>query len=185
MVVLLVAFVGCSSGRGESTRIRGEDILVATDQVRERLAGSDFLARRGPGDAEIRLAPGRLRNLSNDRLGKGDQLVAVRRVLGDQGLLELLKAKNVRVIMPPKEAEAYAAELARAPEAFRATLPTHALRAEFRSLSRAGTESASQPSNVRKDTFIVDYSILDMASSAIVWQDSFEITRVARGLLVD
>jgi hypothetical protein len=184
-VILGLTFAACSNNKGQSTRLTGEDILVATDQVREKLASSSFLAERTPADGALRLAPGRVRNLSNDRLSKGDQLVAVRRVLADQGLQDMLRAKQILVIMPPKEAEAYADDLLAQPEEFRAVAPTHAFRAEFRSLTRAGGDRAGDISSVRQDFFLVDYSILDLASSRVVWTDTFEVSRRATGLLLD
>lgn len=185
LLVCALLLPACSNNKGQSTRLIGEDILVATDEVREKLASSAFLAERTPGDAPVRLAPGRVRNLSNDRLSKGDQLVAVRRVLADQGLQDLLLSKGIAVIMPPKEAEAYADELLAQPEAFRAVAPTHAFRAEFRSLTRAGGDRAGDIADVRQDYFLVDYSILDLASSRVVWTGTFEVARRATGILVD
>lgn len=184
-LVIATCNIGCAGGKPQTTRLTAADILIATDVVREKLAASPWLASRNETSPELTLEAQPATNLSNERLSRADRSVVVSRVVTDPGVLELLHSKNVQLVSPQGAANVlarYASVIAHAEPA----PPTHALRAEVRTLTRQASESASSaPASLRTDTYSVSYSIVDIRRGQVVWADDFEFKRVARGLTAD
>jgi len=104
-LVLLLAGVlagagACSSGP-RSTRFTAADLVLTTDELREALASSSFLASRDGDSPRAVLMPLEFENGSNERVSRVDQWAMMTRVLHAPGMIELLADHNVAVRMPP------------------------------------------------------------------------------------
>lgn len=183
---LAAAAAGCQTtpGRaaGRTTRFQPADIVIAADEVAQQFAQSPFLRSRGSDAPLAVIQPGRTVNRSSDRLSPVDRYGAIARVLTSQEMLDLLRAKNVAVQMAPEQAvllERYGFEVP--PPTME---PTHVLEASFGSIVRAA-EGRRGLAEQRRETFLIDYRLVEVDSRRIVWQGQQEFTRYAYGLLAD
>ncbi len=179
---------GCAAPAAErTTALRGTDLVLATDTVAQALGASDFLQGRGPQSPPIVLRPDPMENLSDTRLTPGDAWAAMARVLFASGMIELCRGRGVVVQMPPLATEGLARAGITINEPAAELAPTHVLRARLRSLTRAGSAAGrlAAESAERKDTYLFEYTIVDLATRGVVWAGSAELARVARGSVVD
>lgn len=174
-----------------TTLLRASDIESFSADAVQQLAASPFIASRGPDAPRIVLQPQPMRNLSDNRLSQGDQWAAMSKVLFSSQMLALLASKNIDLQMPAIETTRLArAGLTRA-EPPATTAPTHAFTATLRSLSRAEDAKARDPGATgaraggRKDTFLVEYAIIDLASRRVEWTGQSTLARIAHGSLID
>ena len=161
-------------------------MLGASASIADQLARSSFLAGRTGTSPAVRLGLGELVNASNERLSDLDRRAMVTGVLLEPRTLELLGSKNVSVVLPPasaSELERYG--VAGAGGAASESAATHAVSAEFGSLTRAGAKGRFRPADARKDVFLVDLAITELSTRSAVWAGRAEFARAARGLLVD
>ena len=189
LLTLLLAACGPSAA-DRSTALRGTDLVLTTDTVAQQFAASEFLRARTPeaaARAPMLLRPDPLENLSDTRLTPGDQWAAISRVLFNNQMIALLREKNIAVQMPPFATEGLARAGVTINEPPAAIAPTHVFRSRLRSLTRAGSAAGSlaAQSSQRKDTFLFEYTIIDMETRAVVWSGSTELARVATGSIVD
>lgn len=184
-VAVIVAAGGCSSGP-KSTRVQTADIDQGIPKVRESLAESAFSKSRDGASAPAVLVALRPDNLSNERLSESDQAVPVSRVLLDPGVMELLRSKNVRISVTPGERDrlVYFDPGSPPPGLRPEDRPTHGLKTEYRSRTRAASLS-SGPTDARRDFFNVTYTIVDLRSGKTEWAADFDISRVGFGLVAD
>jgi len=196
ILLSVIALPSCAQPRTRSTTVlTAADMEISANEVRQDLASSDFLAGRTPDSPPIILQPDRLQNYSNERLSYADKLAAVTRLLYDRAMQELFQQRNVAVLLPLKDrwrAARIAPDVDVDPfEAYgmdhpgSGLTPTHALHARFDSITRTGAERQGDAADVRSDLFVVEYSIVDLATRRTVWTASSLIKRVAHGSLVD
>ncbi len=173
-----------------STALRGTDLVLTTDNTVQQFASSEFLRLRTAetgAQNPIILRPDPMENLSDTRLTPGDQWAAISRVLFSGGMIDLLREKHIAVQMPPLATEGLARAGITINEPPAAVAPTHVFRSRLRSLTRAGAAAGSLASQQaqRKDTFLFEYTIIDLATRAVVWTGSTELARIATGSVVD
>ena len=201
MGVLSAALVcGCASTArrgGETTRLTGSDVLEAADELRDQLATSEWLASRTTGEhLPVWLQPTELENRSSERLTRGQRLALVTRVLYEPGVLELLRERDIAVLMPPTDESALRPLLPPQDQArydrltargqvYRPTEPTHLPSGRISSISRAAAVRGFGPADERKDVYLVDLTVSDAETREVVWTGSYTIARVASGLLID
>ncbi len=147
--------------------------------------------------------PGEFNNISTERIGEADRWVMISRVLYDEGIFELLRSKNVSIVMPEQrrrlfERFAIADAAGRnvtlddgsvvfepAPVAFaEQPIATHAINTTFLSATRSATDN-DDDANERKDLFVVQTEIVDLGSGRAIWSGQTQFARVARGLILD
>lgn len=178
---------GCASTprRDASTRLRWEDVDVAVNDVRDQLAESDFLAGRGEDAGAVRLVLRRVENISSDRIPVGEQWSMVSRVVSHRGMQELLRERGVTIQLPPEKVALLEREGFDVPALEPEHSPTHAMRAQIASATRAGAESGGGPADVRKDYYLITFTIEDLQGREVLWQGASEFAREARGVLID
>lgn len=190
-LTFILAPGACSpSPADRSTALRGTDLVLTTDTVAQQFASSDFLRARtaeAAAQSPILLRPDPLENLSDTRLTPGDQWAAISRVLFNNNMIALLREKNIAVQMPPLATEGLARAGITINEPPATIAPTHIFRSRLRSLTRAGSAAGSLASQAtqRKDTFLFEYTIIDLQTRAVVWSGSAELARLATGSVVD
>lgn len=195
--------------QASSTAITADLLIEATDDFRNQLAASDWLAQRTNASTTINLQPDRVRNLSNERLTPGAQRALLSRILFAPGMLELMRTKNINLLnfAAPTEATSAAsfagpAENNLGPPMPSASVtfgpkPTHFLNAEFRSISRAAAQTgrpipddpsglrAGQTADVREDLFLIDTTIVTTDRRNVVWQGEVVMKIAAIGELIN
>lgn len=171
---------------GRTSISDSQAILSAADQVRQSLAGSEFLKGRTPQSPEIRLLCDRLENFSSDRLSVTDRLAAVWALVSDDGMLELLRERNVKVYFAPRSDDALGAVIGpdwrkwSSPQE-----PTHVLSARFFSMVRDSSSTPGQLADARTDDFTVSFAIVDNATGAQAWSGQARYRRTSKGLQID
>jgi hypothetical protein len=194
---LLVLTAGCASGP-RSTRVQPADVDRGLPAIKQSLAESSFITRRDGSSSQAILVALRPSNLSNERLSESDQRVPVSRVLLDPGILDLLRASNVRVSATPAERDRLVYWTTQSagdstggwedralPPVRPEDWPTHGLKTEYRSRTRIASLSGNSPADARRDFFNVAYSIIDLKTGSVEWAGEFDVSRVGFGLLAD
>jgi len=128
-------------------------------------------------------------NLSSDRLSKVDCWGITTRILYQGNVVEELRARNVLIVAEREVVRGYLERYdmtgGRAVEAERQGLAaTHVLRSQVRSLTRAGSEGRGI-ADTRADTYVIDYTLQEVANGKIVWNTSTTLRRVGLGRLAD
>ena len=171
---------------GRTSTSDSRAILSAADQVRQSLASSEYLKGRTPQSPEIQLLCDRLENFSSDRLSVTDRLAAVWALVSDDGMLELLRERNVKVYFAPRSDDALGAVIGpnwrnwSSPQE-----PTHVLSARFFSMVRDSSSTPGQLADARTDDFTVSFAIVDNASGAQAWSGQARYRRTSKGLQID
>lgn len=183
VLAVLAGALGCAAAPERSTVLQAGDLIATTDTMVQALAGSPWLAGRTPETRpEIVLRPDELRNLSDTRLSPAEQWVAVSRVVMSPAMLSMFRERAVIVQMPPRPGDRAGLSVA---EPLATITPTHTLRPTLRSLTRAASVTPGAQNAGRKDVYLFEYSIIELANRSIVWSGSTELARVASGSLVD
>ena len=184
----LLLIAGCAGTPApRTTLLQARDIESTTTDVREALASSEWLATRSSTSDPALLQPQPLVNISDNRLTPGDEWAAMSRVALNPAILDLLAGKNIRVQMPALVNDRLGGVSAQSIEPAASIAPTHLLSATLRSLTRAADQRGrlSGESTVRKDTFLVEYTVTDVRTRTVVWSHTSRFARVAEGSLVD
>ncbi|MEM1166302.1 MAG: hypothetical protein AAGI30_08430 [Planctomycetota bacterium] len=183
---VMVASPGCQSAAPttgvRTTLIQADDIIEITNSVRTSFASSPFFTSRSATSVPITIEPGRVTNVSNERLTGGDQRAMLTRVLYEPGIHRQLASRNIRLLRPTESPELLNQSWA---TYFSQTPPTHVLNAQFSSASRQAAVGDTLSPDARSDLFIVDYTLVELASRDVVWSDQFELKRFATGRTID
>ncbi len=180
----LVSFTGCAAPSRTST-YDSAALLSSAESVREAFASSTFLSGRSQSSPEIRLLVDKLENFSSERLTRTDQLATVWRVVSDDGVLDLLRQRNVRVYFAPRDDDALARVVgANYRDWSSPDKPTHILNARFNSITRGSSLSGSL-TDQRADDFLLNFNIIEDASGAQLWSHTARFKRSSFGTQVD
>ena len=180
-----VSVSGCRSG-GETTVLTHDDLDVATQEMANSLAGSAFLADRGPDSPPIIVTINKVENLTSDIIPPAEQWMLMARLQGSVPIQHLSRQKNIRFQIPPERRELLASHGAvLAPDQDPAYLPTHVMKAIYRSSTRTVRDDEDGLIDRRQDYYTLQYQISGIETRQIVWEDSFEFKREAAGLIID
>lgn len=194
LVFTIAVHAGCGS-QVRSSAYTAADMEMSVIEVRDQLASSRFLSARDADSTPMVLMPTRMANYSNERFSRVDQWAAISRVFLEPDVLELLRSKNISVVLPMdgqrvthsysvREGESGAGLDYMSAEVSAA--PSHFINARFSSITRASEEDSGDGlADVRKDLFLMEYTIVDARSRETVWAGSTEFARVAHGLLAN
>lgn len=179
--------VGCASvRRGGSTRFTVSDVEFSAGELRRELLASALLAGRSRGSEPLVIVAGEAVNLSAERLPEADRWGVVSMILYDPQVRTAFEARNVQVHLTPEKRRLFRRYVLPGSGADPYDLPadTHLFNVAFRSIRRAGATEAAI-ADVRKDVFVVEAEITDLATGRVVWSGSTRFARAARGLLLD
>lgn len=183
-VVAGALLAGCAPVPRRHTRLEAGDLEALVQHMVQSLAASDFLEQRTARSAPIRIVIDKAENLSSDIVTESEQWMVVARVRGAIPLVEFSRTKNIVFQITPQRYKTlrragYTDDLG--PD----DPPTHTMAATFRSLRRAGSAGRRGVSNLRADTYYMEFRIVDLRTRAVVWIDEFSFTRQAQGLMID
>jgi len=175
---------GCA-GPSRTSTYDSAALLSSAESVREAFASSTFLAGRNASSPEIRLLVDKMENFSSERLTRTDQLATVWRVVSDDGVLELLRQRNVRVYFAPRDDDAMARVVGANYRAWSSPdRPTHILNARFNSITR-GQSLAGSLTDRRDDDFLLNFNVIEDATGAQLWSHTARFSRASVGTQVD
>jgi len=191
--------LGCATSTPHTTRLADADLTQVVLDMRAQLGESDFLAHRTADSPEARLVLRRVENLSTDRITIAEQWSLAARVLSEPEMQHLLRSKNVILQLPPEKIrllETYGQSTSNPqsgtlfPSLQPENQPTHLLRSQIASATRAGAVETSRSlhtpqTNIRKEYYLLTYVIEDLQSRELLWQGTAELAREAEGTVVD
>lgn len=184
--VAACVLAGCNTApKARSTRLADADLTQAVLSVREQLAASRFLRERDGSSPAARLVVRRVENISMDRIPPAEQWSLVSRVLSHRGMQELLRSRNIEVQLPPEKVRLFEEEGLEFPDMLAEDEPTHVIEAQIASGTRAGSLARSRDADIRKEYYLVSFTIEELDSREVLWQGSAEIAREAEGTIVD
>lgn len=183
--MMVACLAGCQAG-GETTELRHDDLNVATTEMAASLAASDFLAGRGPDSPPIVITINKVENLTSDIIPPAEQWMLMARLPGSMPIRQLSRDKNVRFQIPPERRKLLAdADVRLTPEQEQDYVPTHVMKAVYRSSTRTARDKGDGHIDRRQDYYTLAYQITDTRGRNIEWEDSFEFKREAAGLIID
>lgn len=183
---LLLGAPGCASAaQARTTRLASADLDQAVLELRDELAASRFLAGRGGGSEPVRLVLRRVENISSDRVPVAEQWSLASRVISHPGMQEMLRARNVLVQLPPEKIALLERGGLEFPALEPEDRPTHVMRAQIASGTRAASLAGGRAADIRKDYYLVTFVVEDLTSREVLWQGDAELAREAEGSLID
>ena len=183
--VMVVLLIGCRSS-GKSSTLTHDDLNEVTERMAASLAASDFLADRSADSHPIVVTINKVENLTSDVLPPAEQWMQAARLRGSLPLQRLQREKNIRFQVPPErlklvEGAGYDAT----PEDRQRYVATHLMKAVYQSSTRVSREGEGGHVESRGDTYTMRYQITEIESRRVVWEDSFEFKREAKGVAID
>jgi hypothetical protein len=173
-----LTLAGCASSGPKSTVLTASDLDTTTAVMAQKLSDSRLLAERTPDSPKMVIAISKVQNLSSDIITEGEQWSLMEKVRGSLPIVQLGLQKNVTFVIPAEHLRSAQAKGTLPSDFASGRKPTHEMDATFRSATRSGGLD-------RTDAYLVEYRITDLGSGELVWDETFEFKRVARGLSYD
>lgn len=168
---------GCSSPP-RSTELTTSDLDQTAAEMAAKLTSSRFLADRTPDSPKMVIAISKVENLSSDIITESEEWSLMQRVRMSLPIVQLGQQKNLVFVIPAEHLKAGMARGSFDEDFAKGRKPTHEMDATFRSATRSKGKD-------RTDAYLVEYRITDLHTGELVWDESFEFKRVARGLSYD
>jgi hypothetical protein len=180
------AVSGCASAaQAKTTRLAHSDLEQAVLEIRAELSESRFMAERGPDSPEARLVLRRVENVSTDRIPASEQWSLASRVIAHPGMQELLRSKNVAVQLPPERIAMLERGGIEFPDLEPEDRPTHLMRAQIASGTRAASLAGGRRADIRKEYYLISFAIEDLQEREVLWQGDAELAREVQGSVID
>lgn len=184
-LLLAPALAGCAATPRASDRLDITEFTGAWPNAARSLAESSWLAGRTADSPKMVLVQAPLKNLSMERLTRADQAGLVDRLLFAEGVQQLLREKNVRVVVPPDEYARMQKYLTAPHVIVMDDRPTHVLNTTVDSIVRTKGTTSDAGAFGRKDAVSINFTITALQSSEVLWSNRWEFVRRAEGLLAD
>ncbi len=168
----------CAAAPPKTTVLTTDDLDATTKDMAAKLASSKFLAERTPESERMVIAISKVENLSSDIITESEEWSLMQRVRDSLPIVDLGKQRNLVFVIPAEHLKAGQAKGAYDAEFAKGRKPTHEMDATFRSATRAVGKD-------RTDAYLVDYRVTNLSSGALVWSETFEFKRVAKGRSYD
>lgn len=168
LCVAALSLSGCGAPpRINTTALTPADIVNMTDQMAAGLAASPVIASRGPDSEPWVFTLDQVTNRTEQLMDEGERWGTMVRFRAQLAQTMLARERNIRFVLPASQWQRYATdEFAAAPEA--RLIPTHALRAEFRSDTTSSVAG-------RSDFYLCAFQLLDLRDGSLVWEDAYEV----------
>jgi hypothetical protein len=177
---LVAGFVlgACATAPPKTTVLTTDDLDATTKDMAAKLASSKFLADRTPQSERMVIAISKVENLSSDIITESEEWSLMQRVRDSLPIVDLGKQRNLVFVIPAEHLKEGQAKGAYDAEFAKGRRPTHEMDATFRSATRAAGMD-------RTDAYMVEYRVTNLASGELVWNETFEFKRVAKGRSYD
>jgi hypothetical protein len=192
-VILVTSTLACGVMLGgceyapKATRLQPADLMLVSAEAGRSLVSSPVLAGRDASSPRMVIRPEAATNLSSDRLSRVDRWGITTRILYQGNLVEELKNRNVIIVAEREVVRGYLDryDMTGGREVASGLQATHVLASQVRSLTRAGGAGGEGVADTRADTYVIDYTLQEVASGKIVWNASSTLRRVGVGRVAD
>jgi hypothetical protein len=158
---------GCAAPKVNTTTLTAADIVKMTDQMAADLAASPAIARRSADSEPWVFTLDEVTNRTEHLMDEGERWATMVRFRSRLAESMLAKECGIRFVLPAAQWRLYAEPEYRAALENR-LIPTHTLRAEFRSDT---TTSIAH----RADHYLCAFQLADLRDGQVVWEDAYEV----------
>lgn len=178
LVAMITGLGGCGTPpRAHTTFLRSVDLVSMTDEMSMSFAQDDRLQTRSAADDRWVISIDRIVNHTNQIIPTREKWLYIARLRAQLAQSRIADDKAIVWVIPPERWADVADELGQAPDALRMT-PTHVLTGTFEALT-------STSGRGRTDTVVCAYSLNDLRTGQIIWEDHWEVKRRASGITYD
>jgi hypothetical protein len=171
-ITLLGMSLGCcATPRIQTTQLTSTDVVQMTDEMTASLTGDEFVSSRTPDSEPWVFSIDRVRNLTEHPMSMNQRWATMVRLRSRLAQTEFARERSITWILPPDLWQQYAPD-SYEPAAQR-RLPTHSLHATFYSDTTSSLAG-------RSDAYLCAFTLTDLATGQIVWEDSFEVKYTQR-----
>jgi PBP1b-binding outer membrane lipoprotein LpoB len=166
LLALGAAVPGCATPNPSTTRLTSTDLVTMTDEMTSSLLRDEVIGQRTPDSERWVISIDRVRNLTEHPMTMQERWATMARLRARMAQTDFARQRNIAWILPPDLWQQYGADTYN-PRAQR-QLPSHSLHATF--YSDTVTSLAG-----RSDAYLCLFTLTDLASGQIVWEDRFEV----------
>jgi hypothetical protein len=157
----------CAAPRINTTTLTAADIVRMTDEMAADLAASPAIAQRNAASEPWVFTLDQVANRTEHLMDESERWGTMIRFRSRLSESFLARERHIRFVVPAVEWRRYAdAEFRANPDA--RLVPTHALRAEFRS-------DTSTSARHRSDYYLCAFQLVDLRDAQLVWEDAYEV----------
>jgi hypothetical protein len=170
-LVLMIAaglLAACSSPQISTTRLSSADLVAMTDRMAASLRASPAVASRSADAAPWFIAIDRLVNQSSDIVPDGQKRAFLARLRALLSQTPALAQRQIIFIASADRRDELSSLATGVPTD--SPRPTHELIATLYSVSSADPRH-------RSDAYLAAFSLLDLATAQVLWEDSYEVKR--------
>ena len=182
LLIVCLMLVACGPKK-QTTRMQLDDFNAAAAAMAQSLAASQWLRDRSSNSPPIIVTINKVQNLTDDIMTPAEQWMFIEKVRTTLPIQQLRETKNIHFQIPPEQQARLQADGFNLPPDT-APQPTHLMTAVFLSAPRVVRNREAQIDR-RQDYYYMEYTVTDIATRKMVWSDTFEFKREARGLLID
>lgn len=165
-----LALSGCAAPRIETTRLTSTDVVKMTDEMTASLTGDELIAQRTDASDEWVVSIDRVRNLTEHPIPMRERWATMARLRSRLAQTEFARERSIAWILPPDLWQQYDAATY-SPGVRR--LPTHSLHATFYSDTISSLD-------MRADSYLCAFTLTDLSTGLVIWEDSFEVKYTQR-----
>ncbi len=171
LCALGVVLGGCAAPRIQTTQLTSTDVVQMTDEMTASLTRDEFISTRSPSSEPWVFSIDRVRNLTEHPMSMNQRWATMARLRSRLAQTDFARERNIAWILPPDLWQQYAPD-SYDPAAQR-RLPTHSLHATFYSDTTSSLAG-------RSDAYLCAFTLTDLATGQIVWEDRFEVKYTQR-----
>ncbi|MBI1337284.1 MAG: hypothetical protein GC164_10025 [Phycisphaera sp.] len=183
LLALALLTAGCSSSGPKTTALTQDDMDITINQFAAKLAASDFLTSRDANSPPIIISINKAENRSSDVIPTAEQWMIMYRIKSSIPVMDLKRTRNISFQLPP-ERQAELRKAGNIPDEPASVMPTHTMSATFFSSTRVARNKEGYV-NDRADLYYIRCKIVDLRTREEVWDDSVDLKRQAKGMLID
>lgn len=179
-LLTILALTGCGGApKAHTTFLRSVDLIDMTDKMAQSFATDDVISSRQSSDAPWVISMYRVVNHTNQVIPDREKWLYLARLRALLAESDIAKTRSIIWIIPPERWPIVAEELGVSHEPYGLRMnPTHLLTAEFHALTNTSGRG-------RSDAYLCSYQLVDLKSSAIEWEGSWEVKRAVEGRTYD
>lgn len=171
LAVCCACLTGCAAPRVVTTRLTSTDVVEMTDRMTASLTGDEFISSRSTASQPWVFSIDRVRNLTEHPMTMSERWATMARLRARLAQTDFSDQRNITWVLPPDIWQQYAPDSYDA--AAQRRLPTHSLHATFYSDTTSSLAG-------RSDAYLSLFTLTDLATGQIVWEDRFEVKYTQR-----
>jgi PBP1b-binding outer membrane lipoprotein LpoB len=170
-VFCCACITGCAAPRIQTTQLTSTDVVEMTDNMTASLTSDEVVSARSPQSDTWVFSIDRVRNLTEHPMSMNERWGTMARLRSRLAQTDFARERNIVWILPPDLGQQYASDSYDSSAQRR--LPTHSLHATF--YSDTNTSLAG-----RSDAYLCAFTLTDLATGLVIWEDSFEVKYTQR-----